>query len=156
MKILPLSFSAVVVAAAAFLALAGCATAPDSPAKETTSAAAAKSDAKPAKKLRRGMKPAEVRAMLGEPTEVNPHTGSDRAEETWFYRRQVGEHTGQKVTGTQELPYVDPMTGDARTMMEPVYTTYTAKVIEELTLYWKNGELVDWKARRREVESFNQ
>jgi hypothetical protein len=138
------------------LAFSGCSGVPDS----TTAGAKSASGPEPApasvNALQKGMKPDEVRALLGEPRDVSQRTGSAGPEETWSYRRRLREYTNQKVTGTSEFPYVDPITGQTRMILEPIYTLYTVTEYEELTLQWRNGELVEWSGRRVEVNSFDR
>ena len=48
---------------------------------------------------------------------------------------------------TEDIPYVDPFSGQQRTIQEPVYSQKVRTVEEELQLLLYEGKLVSWKSR---------
>jgi hypothetical protein len=101
------------------------------------------------------MTPAEVRAVWGEPAEVTPVASPDGSSERWLYRQPPRNVVEQKVTGTREVQYVDPITGAERMIPEPVYSNVTTTIVEEIHLLWFNGKLIKWTRQRHENRSFN-
>jgi hypothetical protein len=106
--------------------------------------------------LHKGMKPEEVRQALGNPVRVQPLKVPEGKAERWIYTRGKKTETRRVATGTMDLPYVDPITGQTRMIPEPVYSDEATTITEELHLFWHNGELVDWKIEYRSDRSYTQ
>jgi hypothetical protein len=106
--------------------------------------------------LQKGMTPEEVRALLGEPVQVRPVQSPAGKAERWVYRRRGGQVVNLQQTSTQDVPFVDPITGETRTMAEPVYSHVTTTVIEETHLLWVNGRLETWETLRRGEHDYQQ
>ena len=86
----------------------------------------------------------QVRQALGNPADIVPLKTPSGEVEKWIYRRRVDEQVDQKPTGTQDVPYVDPFTGQMRTIQEPTYSLVTTTVTEVVYVFWSDGELVNW------------
>jgi hypothetical protein len=143
----PVLTSLHIIAAAGLclLALPACSTTPSSAVEQKN----------PTRALRKGMTPAAVRAVMGEPVEVVPLPAPEGTSERWLYRQLPRNVVEQKVTGTQEIPYVDPITGQQRMIPEPVYSNVTTTIVEEIHLLWFNGELISWTTQRKENRSIH-
>jgi hypothetical protein len=97
--------------------------------------------------LRQGMAPGEVRMMLGEPGDVRKTTSASGSGgiETWVYERKRRSGSTMAPTGTIDVPYVDPFTGQMRNVPEPSYTQVVAMEVEEFHLHWNGGALYQWQ-----------
>jgi hypothetical protein len=115
-----------------------------------------RSHAAPAVELHKGMKPGEVRALLGEPAHIKPVRFSGGEAETWVYERGSESEVRQAVTGTQEVPYFDPFLNQIRMIPEPVYSQETITVVEELHVVWHHGELFEWRTEYRTERAYMQ
>ena len=123
------------------LALAGCSTGPVSP-----SAAKAPPDAFAA--LQKDLTAAQVKALLGEPAGIKPFKAEVPASEIWVYRRKISQQDREVPIGSQEIPRMNPLTGQMGTVNEPVYETQTLTVIETIELLMIEQRLIGWKYRR--------
>lgn len=98
----------------------------------------------------------EVRALLGEPAQIRPLQSPAGNAERWIYRRPREQAVNLQQTSTQAVPYVDPITGEMRTISEPVYSQVTTTVIEETHLLWIKGELEMWQTVHRGDHDYQQ
>jgi hypothetical protein len=124
------------------LALAGCSTpAPEAPDQPSIPAFRA---------LYKGQPAAEVKARVGEPAEIRPFpvTETGLAAEVWVYRRVVAREERQVPIRTRDVPAVNPITGLAFTVNEPVYETQSDAIIETVELLMVEQQLVQRKSRR--------
>lgn len=144
--------SAIAVAALALMLLAGCSSTAVSSGHPTppTSTVEAKSEAprKPFGKLAKGMPATQVRELLGLPAEVTPSVTAGVKSEIWTYRESYPGKT-QSVPGEmQEIPYVDPISGEMRMIKQPILRTEITRIAETTELLLIEGKLIEWKQRR--------
>ncbi len=115
----------------AFLAaalFAGCETTSNAPAAGTKPKAGPGQPSKPevlipAAKLnavKRGMTSAEVRGLLGNPNNISPFPAGELKGEVWTYRISVVKRTNFIAASMEEIPFVDPITGEMKMIKEPV------------------------------------
>ena len=71
--------------------------------------------------LQKGMLPADVRALLGEPKSIQPFRQSETQNEVWTYLRTVTSTTTTEATRTRQVPYFDPFLNAVRMIDEPDY-----------------------------------
>ena len=116
------------------LVLAGCATTP--PAAEAPD---------PWLAMAANMTTDQVRTLLGQPTAIRPMKSSQGPAEIWTYRRRVPAGTHLIAARTQEMPVMNPLTGQENMMSVPVYDQESRTVEEELQLLVFEGRLVSWK-----------
>jgi hypothetical protein len=133
------------------LLVTGCAVAPSEPVDPN-----ALPGPRPGTSLTKGMGGDQVRELWGEPREVKPmETGNevDKAE-VWVYERQQIANMGQYESGTRDVPYVNPVTGESTMIPEPTYETKfdEVTVTTELLLFY--GELIQWKQFQRAREQY--
>lgn len=135
------------------LFLGACTTAPREAARSAPAPAPARMQPESSKNLRKGMTELEIRAAWGEPKAV--HAGKEEGETILVYHFDV--LTTQKMIAAtmSEVPSVDPITGEARTVMEPVLTPQKVTVVQTIVLQLKNGALVSWARQLGEERSFN-
>ena len=120
------------------LSVTGCSTA-------SSSGAAPTGTPDPWQSLAKDMTADQVRAALGQPIEVRPMQSP--GAEIWVYRRMTAENVGMVPMKTEDIPYVDPFTGQQRTIQEPVYSQEVRMIEEELQLLLYEGKLASWKSR---------
>ncbi len=130
------------------LALTGCAGTSPAP---TAQPGAAATD--PWQTLTRGMTADQVRAILGKPREVRPM--QTQGGEIWVYERTAGTDVDLVATRTEDQPYIDPISGQQRTVSSPVYSRELRTVTQELNLLIYEGKLVSWKASLRRERRFD-
>jgi hypothetical protein len=99
----------------------------------------------PWQSLAKDMSADQVRAALGQPIEVRPLQSP--GAEIWVYRRITSREVRMAPFKMEDVPYVDPTTGQQRTAQEPVYSQEVHTVEEELQLLLYEGRLVTWKNR---------
>jgi len=87
----------------------------------------------------------ELRKLVGEPDKVTEKSDSTGVFEIWEYLHSTDLGTRLAQTGQASVPYVDPVTGQQRTMFDESLTrerTYAHETLEVLikdarTVYWK-------------------
>jgi hypothetical protein len=137
--------------ALAGLILAGCANMPSTPAAEQDRKAQP-SQQDPWQALAEGMTADQVRAALGQPIKVRPMQTS--GAEIWVYRRMTAREVRMVPLKTEDIPYVDPLSGQERTIQEPVYSQEERTVEQELQLLLYEGKLMSWKSRFLEARTY--
>jgi len=143
--------------AAGFLAatlLGACASDSNSPtpadaARPTVSTALAASA-----KLAKGLTGAQVRDLLGAPAATKPLTTGGVNGQIWSYPF-VSTDVRQVAVTTQELPAVNPLTGQNTTRTEPVYQNQTVETTDTLHLLMVEDRLVEWRVVRDEKRQFH-
>jgi hypothetical protein len=96
----------------------------------------------------------QVRVALGPPIDVRPMQSP--GAEIWVYRRMTARDVGMVPLKMEDIPYVDPATGQQRTIQEPVYSQEVRTVEEELQLLLYEGKLVSWKGRFSEARTYQE
>lgn len=137
--------------ALAGLILAGCANMPSTPAAEQDRKAQP-SQQDPWQALAKGMTADQVRAAIGQAINVRPM--QTPGAEIWVYRRMTAREVAMVPLKTQDVPYVDPVTGQQRMTQELVYSQEVRTVEEELQLLLYEGKLVSWKSRFLEARNY--
>lgn len=133
------------------LLLAACSTPP----RETAQAKPANLAAQPSNKvnLRKGMADPEIRAAWGEPQAV--HAGKDKNETILVYHFDVMTTQQMVAAAMTEVPAFDPITGEARTVLEPKLTPQNVTVTQTIVLRLVDGKLVNWARKLGEERKFN-
>lgn len=102
-----------------------------------------------------GMPAATVRELIGAPRRVKTLKREGVEAEVWFYsyRKQTGVR--QVVTGTREIPYVDPISGIVRAMHEPIYNQERVYLEETTELLIVEGTLAGSRRYRTADKSYD-
>lgn len=129
--------------------LAGCASA-----SQPTSTAATVPASAAAAKLARNLSGAQVRALLGSPANVKPLPNRGVKAENWSYAFAGSIDTRLVPISTQEVPAINPLTGQAITRTEPVYQNQDLQTVDTLHLLLINDQLVEWRVMRDEKKKF--
>jgi hypothetical protein len=104
--------------------------------------------------LQKGMTTEQVRNLWGKPEEVRLLKAGAQSGEVWVYRRPVSETMEEVPVRMQEIPYVDPLTGQTKMIKEPVYEQQSVVLIETTELLMFEGRLINWKQSQKEERSF--
>ena len=94
------------------------------------------------------MRRAEVAKYLGPAAEVKPCVSEGAAGEIWVYKTTSPGPTRQIAAAMQEVPFVDPITGEMRTIQEPVFKNELSTITETTELLFIKDLLVEWKQKR--------
>lgn len=135
------------------LSLGGCSSVPSAPAAGPGGGTrTAKAD--PWLSLTKDMTADQVRADLGPPAEVRPMESP--GAEIWVYRRNVVTGVDMVPTRTQDVPSVNPVTGEMRTVQEPVYSRETRTSEQVLYLLLFQGRLTSWRINSQAKRDYEQ
>ena len=94
------------------------------------------------------MRRSEVANYLGPATEVTPFVNAGAAGEIWIYTNVVPGPSRQIAAAMQEVPFVDPITGEMRMIQEPVFKNELTTITEITELLFIKDLLVEWKQKR--------
>jgi PBP1b-binding outer membrane lipoprotein LpoB len=134
------------------LLLGACTSAPREAAQAAPAPAATTAPKDNPKNLRKGMTEHEIRAVWGEPKAV--HAGQE-GETILVYQFDVLTTQRMVAAAMTEVPAVDMVTGEARTVLEPTLTPQNVTITQTIVLQLKNGALASWARRLGEQRSFN-
>jgi hypothetical protein len=114
--------------------------------------------ARPLSQLHKGQTSAQVETLLGKPAEIRPFSvkDGDLQSEVWIYRVIVEEKEWQVPTGVREIPAVNPRTGQAIVIQEPIYETQQVRTTDIVELLMVEQQLLEWKTRRETTQALQQ
>jgi outer membrane protein assembly factor BamE (lipoprotein component of BamABCDE complex) len=96
------------------------------------------------KQLRLGMTKAEVTALISDPTRTTPAAADAAGLERWIYELRHRPQFRTISAEMEEIPVVDPITGEAGTIMEAREESERFQLIEVFTLgFDEDGVLAD-------------
>jgi hypothetical protein len=98
-----------------------------------------------------GMSAAQVRQLLGQPERVTTQEAVGPGAELWTYRIGRTQRAAMATTGMQDVPGVDPFTGQTTTHKEAVYRMEHTTIYDTLQLLMLDG-LLSAQKRARETE----
>ena len=134
------------------LLLAGCASAPRETARPASNEAAASARQGTSQNLRKGMTEAEIRKVWGAPKAV--HAGHE-GETILVYEFDIRTHQKLVATTMVAVPFFDPITGAAQTVMEPVLTPENETIFQTIVLQLRDGRLASWARRLGKQRTLN-
>lgn len=102
-----------------------------------------------------GMSADTVRALIGAPQKIKRLKQKHATAEVWFYRFSKPAGCRQVATGTREVPYVDPISGTAKMILEPVYGLEQTSVEETTELLMVDGALAAAKRYRSSRRNYD-
>lgn len=141
-------------AAAILLLVTGCGT--TAPSSSSATAATAAGQQHPSiDVLRIGMVQSHVRDWMGEPDSIESVTEDNQIRETWSYTRQLATSYKTVAAEMEEVPYVDPFTGQMRSTYEPRTTQQRQTAREHIRLIFVEGRLVDIRRRTDRASQFD-
>ena len=95
--------------------------------------------------IEQGMPDSRIRELLGAPDSVKDVSREGVRGEIWTYRVSMVESASQTPTGTQDVPYVDPFSGQEKMLKEPVYETEYHRVYQAVQFLFVQGQLIQRK-----------
>ena len=134
--------------------LTACASSSNSPAPTDVARPATSSAMAASAKLAKGLTGVQVRALLGAPAATKPLTTAGVDGQIWSYPF-VSTDVRQVAVTTQEIPAVNPLTGQNTTRTEPVYQDQTMETTDTLHLLMVDDQLIDWRVVRKEHSQFH-
>ncbi|HTO04429.1 MAG TPA: hypothetical protein VL069_12035 [Opitutus sp.] len=134
---------------AAVLLATGCSTSP-ADGTPTTANSPSPSMGTPSiyQRLIKGMRRAEVANYLGKAAEVKPFVSKGAVGEIWVYKTTFPGSTRQVAAAMQDVPFVNPITGEMGTLQEPVMRNEITTITEVTELLFIKDLLVEWKQKR--------
>lgn len=88
-------------------------------------------------------------ALLGEPQSIEDYPADPQRVKIWIYQKEKSR-TDMVAFETEEIPYVDPITGEERMIEEPLYKPQTKTSIQIIKVYVIDGKVVGWKIDNEE------
>jgi hypothetical protein len=138
--------------------LAGCASESKLPVTASGAVLSEKLAASPAAsaltKLVKNLSGAQVLELIGPPTSTKPITAGELGGTIWSYRFPGTTETNMVIVATQNVPAVNPYTGQPMTRPEPVYQNMDVQKIDTLHLLMVDDRLVEWRVVRDEQKKF--
>ena len=110
----------------------------------------------PSAQLIVGMRTERVEALLGPAEAVSRGAGADYVEETWIYQIEHPPVYRTIVAEMQDVPWVDPITGEMKTLQEPVTDQQRLDRRETITLVFRYGQLMTIDREIDEHRSFSR
>lgn len=132
--------SLVLVAAVVAIFLTGCSTTEEGSSKQVS--------------IFNGMAVEDLIAEIGEPTSVKPTDPVSEDSEIWLYVKKYS-HMEYKVTGVKETPYFDPITGESRPIIDPIYESESTRFIKITQFLVLDGKVAGWKIHRTSDRDYN-
>ena len=105
-------------------------------------------------KLIKNLPGAQVRELLGAPATTKPIAAGELEGEIWSYPFRGATDVRMVAVATQEVPAINPRTGQAITRSEPVYQNQTVEVTDVLHLLMVDDRLIEWRVVRDEKKQF--
>lgn len=102
--------------------------------------------------LRMGMHKPQVLAWMGEPGETTAANNANGMRETWTYEIVHPPIYKTIVATMEEVPYMDPFTGELKWLEEPVLNQQRLQRIDTITLTFRGPRIIDL-AREVDVNS---
>ena len=136
--------------------LSGCESSSTSSPQANASARGGQKEPPSASLLRPGMSKTHVINWMGEPTSKEPPSESSRMREKWVYLREIGVGYKTIVAEMDEVPYVDPFTGQMTTIQQPRQRQQRITTRERVELFFQEDTLVDIQRELDESKEFDQ
>lgn len=110
----------------------------------------------PSDQLMVGMRSEKVERLLGEADSITPGQGNDYVEETWVYQIEHPPVYRTIVAEMRDVPWVDPITGEMKTLQDPVVDQQRIDRRETVTLKFRYGQLMTIDRDVDEHRSFSR
>ncbi len=96
----------------------------------------------------RGSPTEDLIALLGEPQSIEPYDGDPERIQIWIYHITK---TNTQFVGfnSKEVPWVDPITGELKMILEPEYQPKTTISTDTVQVYIINDKVLGWIVDRK-------
>lgn len=115
----------------------------------TTSTVGAKIPAASLLDISKGSPTEDLIALLGEPISIAPYEGDPERVQIWTYELKKSQIDMISME-TQEVPYVDPFTGELTSIEEPVYIPQTTTYTDNIQVFIVDEKVLGWKVEQDE------
>lgn len=99
--------------------------------------------------IQKGSPSEDLIALLGEPKQVTQIEHESGTIEVWSYELTRSQ-TSMVAYETQEIPFVNPLTGIQVMVSEPLYKAETTTVSDAIDVYLLEDHVIGWKVSREE------
>ncbi len=110
----------------------------------------------PSDQLVVGMYAERIKELLGEPISIVPGTGENYVEETWTYQIEHPPVYRTIVAEMRSVPWVDPITGEMKTLQEPINDQQRIDRYETVLLLIRYGQLIKVDRKVDEHRAFSR
>lgn len=110
----------------------------------------------PAGQLIVGMRTEKVTELMGPADSVTRGTGNDYVEETWVYEIEHPPVYRTIAAEMQDVPWVDPITGEMKMLQEPITDQQRLDRVEKITLRFRHGQLMSIDRELDEHRAFSR
>jgi hypothetical protein len=105
-------------------------------------------------KLMKNLSSAQVLELLGPPGNRKPFGATELQGEIWSYPFRGATDVRMVIIATQDVPAINPLTGQTTTRSEPVYQNQNVEVTDTLHLLLVDDRLIEWRVVRTEDKKF--
>jgi len=102
----------------------------------------------------RGSPTEDLIALLGEPQSIEPFEGDPERIQIWTYHITKTD-TNFVGFNSKEVPWVDPITGELKMILEPDYQPKTTIRTDTVRVYIMNDKVLSWKVDRKKRSYYN-
>ncbi len=95
--------------------------------------------------LSKGMPVTELVELYGQPKEKTKIEREDLVFERWIYEEPFQSRVDMVASRMEEIPYIDPLTGESRTIQEPVFTQEMKHYDLKTDILVFDGKVIEWK-----------
>lgn len=103
-----------------------------------------------------GMQSDQIKELLGEPASIVPGAGDNYVEETWTYQIDHPPVYRTIVAEMRSVPWVDPITGEMKTIQEPINDQQRLDRHEKVRLLIRYGQLIRVDREVEEQRAFSR
>ncbi|EDY82097.1 hypothetical protein VDG1235_1717 [Verrucomicrobiia bacterium DG1235] len=104
--------------------------------------------------IAKGSSTEDLIALLGEPKTIKAYEGDPENVTIWIYETEKSQ-TDMVAYETQEIPYIDPITGEERMIEEPLYKAETKTRTQITQVYVVDEKVIGWKVDFEEKRQLN-
>lgn len=103
--------------------------------------------------LSKEMPVSELVGLYGEPDEKTKIEREGLIFERWIYEEPFESRVDMVASRMEEVPYMDPLTGESKTIQEPVFTQEMKHYDLKTDILVFDGKVIEWKQSAKLVRS---
>lgn len=105
--------------------------------------------------LSKGMSVTELVELYGQPKEKTNIERDELVFERWIYVEPFRSRVDMVASRMEEVPYIDPLTGESKTIQEPVFTQEMKHYELKSDILMFDGKVIEWKQSTVMVRSLD-
>ena len=105
--------------------------------------------------LSKGMSVTELVELYGQPKEKTKIERDELVFERWIYVEPFRSRVDMVASRMEEVPYIDPLTGESKTIQEPVFTQEMKHYELKSDILMFDGKVIEWKQSTVMVRSLD-